>query len=344
MATSINQSQRPAPLPLGVARSTLALDASALNLWKAFRKACESPASVTQEELEEDGAESLIMELCRWASSRAIPLKFDENLERPPNSNSNRLLQTVTLIKYIGKIIKYFRTVYPDHPDWKDLPDKQDAVPKWWSELIPLFKKTARSFVLQYQGDGIFGVNDIKPLYQDLGFDDNNGSEPLRICDQKHIFTKLVEEASESNNNLQMLAIMHAVADAIGRGGEAKSQTFRDWSFDYSWNVANTPWKEKKTIQGYAVPRVADERWYADWYCMMGMYCMCEHGLYRSPQQVKSGLMLAVFPILHGKSDEYCSDKITKVIRSVLPEQVNEQFSANRSGKLVSMNAPNIHT
>jgi hypothetical protein len=25
-----------------------------------------------------------------------------------------------------------------------------------------------------------------------------------------------------------MLAIMHAVADAIGRGGEAKSQTFRD--------------------------------------------------------------------------------------------------------------------
>ena len=64
MATSINQSQRPAPLPLGVARSTLALDASALNLWKAFRKACESPASVTREELEEDGAESLIMELC----------------------------------------------------------------------------------------------------------------------------------------------------------------------------------------------------------------------------------------------------------------------------------------
>ena len=68
------------------------------------------------------------------------------------------------------------------------------------------------------------------------------------------MFTRLVKEASESNDNLQMLATIHAMADAIGRGGEAKSQTFRDWSFDYCWNVANTPWKEKKTLNGYAIP------------------------------------------------------------------------------------------
>lgn len=178
-----NPNQRPAPF--GVARSTLAGDTSALNLWVAFRKACASPEDVTREELEGDGAESLIMELCRWASSRPIPLAFNENLERKSTSKCNRLLQLQTLVKYIGKHIKYFRAIFPDHPDWKDLPNRQDAVPKWWSELIPLFMKSARSFMLQYQGDGVFGVNDIKPLYQDLGLDDNNGTEPLRICDQR---------------------------------------------------------------------------------------------------------------------------------------------------------------
>ena len=334
MAAINNRSGHPnqCPAPLGVARSTLAGDISALNLWVAFRKACVSPEDVTPEELEGDGAESLITELCRWASSRPIPLSFDDNLQRKKSKTGtkcNRLLQPVTLVKYVGKHIKYFCKVYPDHPDWKHLnPNRQDAVPQWWTELKPLFLKSARNFMLQYQGDGVFGVNDIKPLYQDLGLDDNNGSEPLLVCDQKHIAIGLVKKAANTNNNLQMLAIIHSVADAIGRGGEAKSQTFRDWSFDYSWNVTNTPWKEKKTIQGYAMPRVADERWYADWYLSMGMYCMCEKGLYRTPQAINAGLLLAVFPLLHGKNDEYCSEKITNVIRSVLPTDVRDQFSS----------------
>lgn len=88
-----HQNQRPAPL--GVARSTLASDTSALNLWVAFRKACASPEDVTQAELEGDGAESLIMELCRWASSRPIPLAFDEDLQRKstksPTTNTGEI-------------------------------------------------------------------------------------------------------------------------------------------------------------------------------------------------------------------------------------------------------------
>ena len=145
------------PVPLGVTRSTLAGDLSAYNLWVAFRKACGSPEDVTPAELEGDGAESLIMELCRWASSRPIPLSFDDNLQRKKTKNGttcNRLLQPVTLVKYIGKHIKYCHKVYPDHPDWKHLnPNCQDAVPQWWTELSPLFKKSARNFMLQYQGN-----------------------------------------------------------------------------------------------------------------------------------------------------------------------------------------------
>ena len=110
---SHHHTQRPAPL--GVARSTLAGDISALNLWVAFRKACASPEDVTPEELKDAGAESLITELCRWASSRPIPLSFDDNLQRKKSKTGtkcNRLLQPVTLVKYVGKHIKYFRKVY----------------------------------------------------------------------------------------------------------------------------------------------------------------------------------------------------------------------------------------
>jgi hypothetical protein len=53
---------------------------------------------------------------------------------------------------------------------------------------------------------------------------------------------------------------------------------------------------------------------------------MCEKGLYRTPQAINSGLKLAVFPLLHGKNDEYCSEKITNVIQSVLPKDVRDQF------------------
>ncbi len=41
--------------------------------------------------------------------------------------------------------------------------------------MIPVFKRSAYGFALQYQGDGEFGVNDIMNLYQDLNQDDNNG-------------------------------------------------------------------------------------------------------------------------------------------------------------------------
>jgi hypothetical protein len=195
--------------------------------------------------------------------------------------------------------------------------------------MIPVFKRSAYGFALQYQGDGEFGVNDIKPLYQDLKLDDNNGKEPLRICDQKHVFINLVKRASASNKNLAYCAVIHSIADAVdGRAGEALPQTYGDWSHDYKWNATNSWWKEKKTIQKYAMPRVADEHWYMDWYMFMAMYCLIDNGLYRTPKQIDDGQLLTVFPFLHGKSDSYCAEKITNVIRSALPEAVREQFSS----------------
>jgi hypothetical protein len=135
------------------------------------------------------------------------------------------------------------------------------------------FPEGSKSFEFLYDGDGVFGTSEIKPLYQEIpplpkipGLTEGIEDEPLRSLDQKHIFLSLVKKANDTNNNLQKLATIHAFADAIGKGGEAKFQSFRDWVFDYLWMVTNTPWKEKKTVNMYALPRVPDKRRYFDWY------------------------------------------------------------------------------
>ena len=125
---------------LGETLGTLRNDQSALNLWVAYRKSRDRPPQINAQELVE--AEAIVIDICRFAASRVIPINFDEDLQRPPNSNSNRLVTSETLEKYVGKIIKYFREVYPDHPDWKDLDSNDNkAVPEFWKNLKPGFRK-----------------------------------------------------------------------------------------------------------------------------------------------------------------------------------------------------------
>ena len=209
---------------LGEAEGTLRNDLSALNLWAAYRKSRDRPPEINAQELAE--AEAIIIDLCRFVSTRVIPINFDENLQRPPNRTSNRLVTSDTLEKYIGKIIKYFRGVYPDHPDWKDLdPNDNKAVPDFWKNLKPGFRREVQLFHLLYRGDGIIGLEDIRPLYADLGLDDEEGKYPHRICDLKHIFIHLIKNADDggNNDNCQRLAIIHSIAEAIGRGGKQSS-------------------------------------------------------------------------------------------------------------------------
>ncbi|KAL7426494.1 hypothetical protein ACHAXM_000466 [Skeletonema potamos] len=90
---------------LGETLGTLRNDQSALNLWVAYRKSRDRPPQINSQELVE--AEAIVIDICRFAASRVIPINFDEDLQRPPNSNSNRLVTSETLEKYVGKIIKY---------------------------------------------------------------------------------------------------------------------------------------------------------------------------------------------------------------------------------------------
>ena len=79
---------------LGETMGTLRNDQSAFNLWVAYRKSRDRPPQINAQELVE--AEAIIIDVCRFAASRVIPINFDENLHRPPNSNSNRLVRHQT--------------------------------------------------------------------------------------------------------------------------------------------------------------------------------------------------------------------------------------------------------
>lgn len=73
--------------------------------------------------------------------------------------------------------------------------------------------------------------------------------------------------------------------------------------------------------------RVADEKWYKDWYTM-GMFALCEDGLYRTPTQKANGIEQIVFPLLYGRKDEGATTLVTETIRSGLPASVKKYYSA----------------
>ncbi len=86
----------------GVARSTLANDKAALNLWVAFRKECESPEKIT---LHKKNWMRMVLRASSWncvdgLHQEQTHYNFDENLECPSNIKCNRLLQKHTCKTY----------------------------------------------------------------------------------------------------------------------------------------------------------------------------------------------------------------------------------------------------
>ena len=118
------------------ALNALVGDKSAYNLWRAFQKNIKLPVTPDIKELQEDGAQDIMMELCIFASSRPIPHNFDEDLMPPDNQTHNKCVKASTLGKYAWKALKFLRKIYPQHPDWKDLdPRDQKQVPYWWTSM-----------------------------------------------------------------------------------------------------------------------------------------------------------------------------------------------------------------
>ena len=72
--------------------------------------------------------------------------------------------------------------------------------------------KEVQTYQFLFQGDAVFGLEDIRPLYADLGLSDEGGKYPTRICDQKHVFVHLVKTATATNKSFSatLRALMRA--------------------------------------------------------------------------------------------------------------------------------------
>jgi hypothetical protein len=214
---------------------------------------------------------------------------------------TNRCLTASVLTGYVGKYLKYLRDLYPNHPDWKGMRD-------WWTRMRESIETNATNNQIKWQGSYEFGAADVRPLYLDLGA--KEGEHNLKFCDLKHIVIALVERATPHNKNIEMAAKIVMTYDSVARGGEVKFQKYTDWSFDYMTFVLDTKWSETKTCDKYAMPRLADERWWFCFYFVMGAFAMCEGGLFRNDGDIEAGLLHAVFPSLYRVADNYVTTQL----------------------------------
>eukprot|EP00956_Cyclotella_meneghiniana_P000381 scaffold437_cov73-Cyclotella_meneghiniana.AAC.1 len=113
---------------LSTSSSTLYTNTAAARLATGYRNLRQLPSVITREELEGENLEEYIVcGLGAYCTNNAIPRNFDKYLNST-NEDDNHCCMTTTLLNYIGQHLNYIRvTVYPDHPDFKDL--KKDEHP-----------------------------------------------------------------------------------------------------------------------------------------------------------------------------------------------------------------------
>lgn len=169
-------------------------DDSAARLWKICRRLNGQSIEPNAEELAGHGAEHALMEFVQFATSRPIPVHFDDDLN--PTTSSNRCCVASTLVGYAGKYIKHMRRIDPNHTDWKLL--KKDEVPKWWTPTRSAMIDKCINNQITWQGDYVWGIKGKKPLYIDLGAE--KGDHPLNFCDLKYVITSLVRNAILKRN------------------------------------------------------------------------------------------------------------------------------------------------
>lgn len=300
---------------------------AALFLFKAYRKSMKLPDTPTQAEFEVDNLRVFFVRLCNWAESRPIPIHFDENLN--PTTATTRCCTEDTLAGYVGQILQWLRRQIPHHEEFVGLhPKDHKAAPEWWSHLRSSFIENCVKFQNVNCGDHTFGLEEIRPLYRDLGWsyepDTDRESEwnisehPLSRCDLRSVMLRLVKSANKQNNNLEMAAMINSTYRAVGRGGEVKFQTYNDWKFDYYVKILDTMWRESKNASAYGMPRVADDEFLFDYFFIHAAFGLGADGFVRTPEQVRDGKEMHVYPSLHAIHNNSVSAKMTTAIRAAL--------------------------
>ena len=322
---------------LGRAENTIHGDGPALKLFNYYRahvlKREGNLSSIQYEEIAEDNFQSLFILLTMWLSSTPIPRNWRlvDGEMRPSqaaenNDGATEILVRVTLAKYVGRVVQWFRRRFPDHPDVKHLdPRDAQAAPDWWSRMLPKFEKEVDSFHQKLDSDFTFGAITTRPLYFDNNFEGTNHNDILGQIDLKSMLKKLMKDAIMGPINptdagpLQKRAWLSILYNAVGRSGELKYIDTANWMWHYRYQVIDILWSEMKTNTVQAMPMFADRQQYLlCFYHSLGSFWSVEGGLYRSEAQ--SEFKSFLFPFLHGMKDRSVSSKILNAIRDCLPK------------------------
>ena len=303
---------------IGVASSTLVGYKAALKLHDAYRRFIGVPVGMNYDEIRADNLELYFTKFLSWLSKTPIPLngKFDENL-LPTNPTNKQRATIGTLLLYIGKIFKAIRQVFPDHEDYKNKA-LDTFFPDWYTSLRKEFDTEHTRFTLDNpDGELVFGVTKIRPLYRDNG--NLFGKSPFSYCDLKHMFQEMMHRANKTNQLMEERMQLLMIYLAMGRVGEVRFQNYKDWEWHQYLEVLNQSWTEMKKLQKYAMPMVPDyESFYFDIYHALGCYIAVNFGLVRTPEQKNRGMENVVFPSLYNVKTNNVAGIIQKMIQKVL--------------------------
>ena len=175
------------------------------------------------------------------------------------------------MLGYIRRHLAEIRAAM-NHTDFEKL--KKDQYPNWWTEMCAAFQKKADDWKIRHGGSYSYGSGKTRPLCTDA-----------ENCDVtfKFVLTRLVLGAMVGNHDLEMIARLMQSRDAFARGGEIKFQELKELIFHPFLKVTNTPWRETKTLDFYAMALVFDPNfWGFCFYFTFGAFVMCEGGLQRT--------------------------------------------------------------
>ena len=362
---------------IGLADATLGVKKAAKNFGEYFRRLNDLVPldNAVYEEFADDNLKAYCIALFKWASSTAIPAYADENMQ-PTNPDNKRLCQRKSIEQYLIQIKEWIKSKFPNHPDFQSPETKFN--PSWWSELLEQFRAKCDRFhqSIKGQGDIKFGETTYQPLFRTNQFeqipgivergpffrDPENSLEPwypsfdeTNLTQQEDLISKI--DLTYMLKNLCRNASTICVTDklqhrcwllllhlAVGRGGEIKYVNFKEWMW-HGWAQAlDIGWTELKVLQKYPMPMVMDSHgWLFNIFHAIGSFWMVEDGLYRTPRQMVAGHRNYLFPQLHAIATGKVTDKVTEVIRGILPPdcpaEVKRAFSAKsaRSGSITQL-------
>ena len=362
---------------IGLADATLGVKKAAKNFGEYFRRLNDLVPldNAVYEEFADDNLKAYCIALFKWASSTPIPAYADENMQ-PTNPDNKRLCQRKSIEQYLIQIKEWIKSKFPNHPDFQSPETKFN--PSWWSELLEQFRVKCDRFhqSIKGQGDIKFGETTYQPLFRTNQFeqipgivergpffrDPENSLEPwypsfdeTNLTQQEDLISKI--DLTYMLKNLCRNASTICVTDklqhrcwllllhlAVGRGGEIKYVNFKEWMW-HGWAQAlDIGWTELKVLQKYPMPMVMDSHgWLFNIFHAIGSFWMVEDGLYRTPRQMVAGHRNYLFPQLHAIATGKVTDKVTEVIRGILPPdcpaEVKRAFSAKsaRSGSITQL-------